>query len=102
MRHSKPDESAAPRREVQVLLALTRAEPAWREITVDHADGRLGGYMLGGEPEALICVNYHEGHEVDLPGGQLHAFFVCEEPPEPMLQLRWLRRHRRTAAMEHM
>lgn len=91
-----------PGGEVRVLLALTRADPEWRELTVDHADARLGGWVIGGDPERLHCVNHHRGEEVGLPAGELHAFFVCEAPPPSMKRLRWLRRLRASTALEHV
>ena len=88
--------------ELSVFLALARSEPDWHEVTVDHGDVRLGGFVLGGAPERLQCANLHPADEVELPAPELHVFFVAEDPPEPMRRLRWLRRHRASEALDRI
>lgn len=76
-----------------VFVALVKAEPEWREVTIDHSDVRLGGYVLGGEPSRLTCANYHTPEEVGLKGSEVHAFLMGEdeEIPASLIEIRLVR-----------
>jgi hypothetical protein len=88
--------------ELGMFLGLVKAEPAWRQVTLDHADVRLGGYVIGGEPscERLIAANRYEAEEVGLPAAEVGAFFLREGVIIP--ELRSIRRHRASRAIERL
>lgn len=101
----KSSDTNSPGSELKLFLALTRAEPEWREVTVDHCDVRLGGFVVGGETgetEDLVCMNLHPAAEVALPLDALHAERVCAPPPWLSLLLGEVRRVRAAMAADYV
>jgi hypothetical protein len=89
------------RTEIDVFMALVRAEPGWRHATLDHGDRRPGGYVAGDdveEGERLTCANHHTAAEVGLPCPEVHAFVVASGPGCGDARLSWVRRIRAEAA----
>jgi len=86
-----------------LFLALVRSEPDWRELTVDLGDEhRLGGFLLGGEPERLVAGNFHGAAEVGLPQPEVSTFLVREGRVGSVERLPWIRRVRAQYAREHL
>lgn len=87
---------------LKVFLAMTRVEPDWRAITVDQGDVRLGGFVVGGDPERMGCVNLHPAAEVHLPLDALHGQLLEDPPPWLFPRLCDLRRVRAEIATDYL
>lgn len=99
----QPDDearAAETRHPIEVLIGLVKAVPDWLIVTIDHADLRPGGYVVGERPERLVCANAHSKEELGLLGGELRAFAVEEDPA--FVTLRRARRIRALDAARHI
>lgn len=87
---------------VQHFLALVRAEPEWREVTIDRGGEHLGGHVLGGRPDRLSAANDLSPEEAGLPAGLFQGFLLHTGPPGRWSRLHRVRRHRARAAADRI
>ncbi len=87
---------------VQLFLALVRAEPEWREVTLDRGGAHLGGHVSGGSPERLSGGNDLTAEEAGLPSGMFQGFLLHEGPAGPWSRLHRIRHLRSVAATERI